>query len=93
MPFAVFAFFALSGYWITRVWSGRYRHTRHPYPTFIVNRWWRLAPVFLLCLLLGLLAAHFNPNAIQPPPDVAIWYVRQLPIIGSSLACRLLPPI
>ena len=90
--FAVYAFFALSGYWITRMWTGRYAGTCQPYLTFLVSRWWRLAPVFFLCLLLALLAAHFNPQAIQPPADLLAWLVRQIPIAGSSAAGRVLPP-
>jgi len=44
----VLVFFALSGFWVHRVWPARYAVTRLPYLTFIVSRWWRLAPVLLV---------------------------------------------
>ena len=43
----VLVFFALSGFWIHRVWKARYCKTRQPWLTFIVSRWWRLAPVMV----------------------------------------------
>lgn len=44
----VLVFFALSGFWIHRVWFGRYSKTRHSWLTFVVSRWWRLAPVMMV---------------------------------------------
>lgn len=43
----VLVFFTLSGFWIHRVWKARYSQTRDPYLTFVVSRWWRLAPIML----------------------------------------------
>lgn len=43
----VLVFFALSGFWIQRVWKARYSKTRYPWATFVVSRWWRLAPIML----------------------------------------------
>src|SRR5258708_13297126 len=56
---AVDVFFVLSGYWITRMWNTRYRQTRIPYITFLVTRWWRLAPVFLVCTVLAFGSTSF----------------------------------
>lgn len=50
----VLVFFALSGYWIHRVWKARYSRTRDPYLTFVVSRWWRLTPVMLFASALTL---------------------------------------
>ncbi|MES2494174.1 MAG: acyltransferase [Pseudomonadota bacterium] len=50
----VLVFFALSGYWVHQVWQGRYRHCRRPYLTFLVSRWWRIAPVMVLASGLSL---------------------------------------
>ena len=44
----VLAFFMLSGFWVHRVWTDRYSHTRQPWLTFIVSRWWRIAPLLIL---------------------------------------------
>jgi peptidoglycan/LPS O-acetylase OafA/YrhL len=90
---AVYAFFILSGYWICRLWNRRYVHTRNPLLTFLVSRWWRLAPVFLLCTLLGeasnfLLGAGIALHLASSPS----WWLRQLLIAGSNGAGTDLPP-
>lgn len=46
---AVCLFFVLSGYWIFVMWEKQYTHARHRYFTFIVSRFWRIVPTFLLC--------------------------------------------
>jgi len=50
----VLVFFVLSGFWVQRVWNDRYRHTRQPWLTFIVSRWWRLAPLLVLATPLAI---------------------------------------
>jgi peptidoglycan/LPS O-acetylase OafA/YrhL len=45
---AVCVFFCLSGYWIDRMYMGRYSAARQPYLTYLVSRVWRLLPAFLL---------------------------------------------
>lgn len=46
---AVCLFFVLSGYWILVMWEKQYAHTTHRYFTFLVSRFWRIIPTFLLC--------------------------------------------
>lgn len=48
---AVLVFFVLSGFWLQRMWAGKYTRTSKPYLTYLVSRLWRLAPVMLLCTL------------------------------------------
>jgi peptidoglycan/LPS O-acetylase OafA/YrhL len=90
---AVDVFFILSGYWITRMWNGRYCRTKASYFTFLVSRWWRLLPVFLICTGLGV-ASAFLLHGIGSPasPSTPGWWLRQAIIIGSSDAGRVLPP-
>ena len=54
--FPVLVFFALSGYWVERVWTARYARTRHPWATFVISRWWRLAPMMVVAALACVLA-------------------------------------
>lgn len=54
--YAVMTFFVLSGYWVQTMWVNKYRHTRSPYWTYIVSRFWRLIPLLLLVSLLMLVA-------------------------------------
>jgi peptidoglycan/LPS O-acetylase OafA/YrhL len=57
---AVYVFFCLSGFWVYRMYVGRYSATRWPYFTYIVSRAWRLLPVFWLVSIITLLLLHFN---------------------------------
>lgn len=59
----VLVFFALSGYWVHRVLATRYALTRRPWLTFIVSRWWRIAPVMLLSSVLALAAMAWLGDA------------------------------
>jgi peptidoglycan/LPS O-acetylase OafA/YrhL len=90
---AVYVFFILSGYWISRLWSLRYLLTSSPILTFMVSRWWRLVPVFLLCTVLsvvfGFLLNGSRPLNLASNPS---WWLRQLLIAGSNGAGTDLPP-
>ena len=50
----VLVFFALSGFWVHRVWNARYSATRAPWLTFIISRWWRIAPVMVLTSVIAM---------------------------------------
>jgi peptidoglycan/LPS O-acetylase OafA/YrhL len=90
---AVYVFFILSGYWITKMWQSRYVRTQNSYITFLISRWWRLAPVFLICSLLGLLSAALLQDPLAPAVLVnPVWWLRQLPIAGSTYGARILAP-
>ena len=89
---AVYLFFILSGYWISKMWDERYAVSRNPLLTFYVSRWWRLAPVFLLCTALGLLWT-LGRGSLPPFRDGPfLWFLRQLPVAGSGGAGSVLPP-
>ncbi|MGB3619096.1 MAG: acyltransferase [Catalinimonas sp.] len=47
-PFAVYVFFILSGYWVSKMWAERYRHARGPLLTFWLSRCWRIYPLYWL---------------------------------------------
>lgn len=59
-PCAVYIFFCLSGYWIHRMYTGRYSATRRPYLTYLVSRAWRLLPTFWLITLVTLSYIYFG---------------------------------
>jgi peptidoglycan/LPS O-acetylase OafA/YrhL len=90
---AVYVFFILSGFWISQMWQQRYAHTHNPLLTFIVSRWWRLAPLFLVCTALSVVS-----NLLLSGGDPlhgghgATWWLRQLPIADSSGVGTDLPP-
>jgi peptidoglycan/LPS O-acetylase OafA/YrhL len=49
---AVFIFFSLSGFWIYKMYTGRYAKARQPYLTYLASRFWRLYPTFWLISIL-----------------------------------------
>ncbi|MGP8443120.1 acyltransferase family protein [Burkholderia vietnamiensis] len=63
---SVYLFFALSGYWVSEMWSKKYSGTRSPYATYIASRIWRIAPVFLICSMLALFLLLKAPSIIAP---------------------------
>jgi peptidoglycan/LPS O-acetylase OafA/YrhL len=90
---AVYVFFILSGYWISRLWRQRYAHTQFPLLTFTVSRWWRLAPVFLLCTALGIGSSFLlNGESALHLANHAAWWLRQFLVAGSNGAGTDLPP-
>jgi peptidoglycan/LPS O-acetylase OafA/YrhL len=90
---AVYVFFILSGYWITKMWQSRYSQTRNSYFTFLVSRWWRLAPVFFVCTLLGFLSSLLLRDGVAPLLlSNLTWWLRQIPIAGSAESTRILAP-
>jgi peptidoglycan/LPS O-acetylase OafA/YrhL len=90
---AVYVFFILSGYWICRMWRQRYIQTHNPLLTFMVSRWWRLAPVFLLCTALSVVSSFLlnGSSALQMAGSLG-WWLREFLIAGANGAGTELPP-
>jgi len=87
---AVYVFFILSGYWIARMWDEKYSRTRAPVITFLVSRWWRLAPV-LFCCLAVVISASWALNWPLRPITLS-WALRQVLVVGSTFGPRVVPP-
>lgn len=62
----VLVFFALSGYWVHKVWFARYAGTVQPWLTFIVSRWWRLAPLMVLAAGASIAALVLTADTMVP---------------------------
>ena len=62
---AVYLFFALSGYWVVKMWQSKYSKLTNPYSTFIFSRIWRLGPIFFLCSLSAIAIVVWLPEAIH----------------------------
>ncbi|WP_442756340.1 acyltransferase family protein [Methylocystis sp. JAN1] len=71
---AVLIFFVLSGYWVATMWTNTYSKTSAAYATFLVSRFWRIAPVFALCSGIAWALLFWRGAA----PDDAGGIVRQL---------------
>lgn len=84
---AVYGFFCLSGYWIHKMWCGRYSQTTHPYFTYLVSRFWRLIPTFLLIGVISLVVETLLGQSIQSLKGSASWthfVLSQLFIFGYA---------
>jgi peptidoglycan/LPS O-acetylase OafA/YrhL len=82
---AVYVFFTLSGYWICTMWIKRYQDNRNGYWIFLCSRFWRLAPVFILCSIITWLLLVVTPNYI---PDKVNWmhqYFSNVMIVGYDM--------
>lgn len=94
--FAVYVFFTLSGYWISVMWNTKYRRCNYSYLVFIISRYWRLLPLFLVCSVIAAWSYHVSPESWDPYPPGAFsslyWWVRTLLIAGCSRQPLLLGP-
>lgn len=86
---AVDLFFALSGYWIYRMWHAEYASLERAYLTFLISRVWRLLPVFYATIALAALCVY--PLGILTFPLPADWswpslnfYVSHLILLGYA---------
>jgi peptidoglycan/LPS O-acetylase OafA/YrhL len=57
--FAVYAFFILSGYWVSRMYDEFYAKKKNAYRLFIYSRILRLYPLYLLCTVCMILVSKF----------------------------------
>ncbi len=86
-------FFVLSGYWIARMWKEKYSLLPNAYRTFVMSRWWRLAPLYVTTQLLAIAYSALKlPGSIDLQGLAIGWWVTQPLIIGSTQFGRLLPP-
>lgn len=82
---AVYLFFVLSGFWVYRMYAGKYRRAPHPGRLFVASRAWRLLPAFLLFNALAFLfhvALHdaaSRQSWLDVIPNVAIIGYASLP--------------
>jgi len=86
----VFLFFAISGYWIASK-SETLPLRLTTLGSFWFGRWWRLAPVFLVCTILALGATYMGLSLSERPEHPLGWFIRQIPILGATSSGRLLP--
>jgi peptidoglycan/LPS O-acetylase OafA/YrhL len=84
---AVFAFYTLSGYLITRVLNERYGFTPRGTAAFLMNRVLRLWPAYLTILGLAIIALHFLPlsqfNHLIRLPRTPVEIIGNIAILGQ----------
>ena len=59
---AVYVFFVLSGYWVSSMWANRYSKCNYAYFVFMVSRYWRLLPLFIVCYIIAACIVFFAPG-------------------------------
>lgn len=101
-PFAVFGFYTLSGYLITKVLNERYYAKSSPMRDFFVNRFWRLYPTYFVAAGLGAVlawlaadqAAYWNNVIRLPDPETEMgWVLTNISIMGLHLGIPVSSPI
>lgn len=103
-PFAVFGFYTLSGYLITKVLNEVYYRKKHAARDFFTNRFWRLYPPYLAAMVLGLLLAIYAPSdasywneAVRIPEDGQsrewLWLIPNVSIVGLHFGLPFSSPI
>ena len=79
---AVYTFFILSGYWISRMWENKYSRTDNPAVVFFISRLVRLLPVFLLANVVAAIVQRLvDPNFLGPNAQAWNW----VPSLASNL--------
>ncbi len=102
--FAVFGFYTLSGYLITKVLNEVYYKKRHATRDFFTNRFWRLYPPYFAAMALGLLLALYAPSdaqywnsAIRMPAagqnNEWFWLIPNVSIVGLHFGLPFASPI
>ena len=89
---AVNGFFALSGYWITRLWDNTYSKLPTPISTFYISRAWRIYPLALIGTLAMVTITHTVKGSVLWPNLALIGLRMQRPILNPpewSLAIEL----
>lgn len=103
-PFAVFGFYTLSGYLITKVLNEVYYKKKHAARDFFTNRFWRLYPPYFAAMALGLLLAVYAPSeasywneAVRMPEDGSthewLWLIPNVSIVGLHFGLPFSSPI
>ncbi len=90
---AVNVFFLLSGFWISSMWQSQYRACRLPYSSFVISRFWRLAPLYWCCWLMSGVLFFLFPIRWADVQTYAnlTWVVRSLAIVSSAGQPQWLP--
>lgn len=89
----VYLFFALSGFWVQRMWVGRYATTRAPYLTFLISRAWRLLPVFVLAGALTVVTLRVMGRPWSASDGDAPWRVAASSLAILGYADLRAPPV
>ncbi len=98
--YAVFGFFVLSGYLMVLVTNRTYPLTTAGVSKFLVNRFLRIYPIYIVILLISLLVVYYTPNSqvfneALKLPDTASDWVRNVFIFGMAYdsGSRIIPPV
>lgn len=78
---AVDLFFVLSGFWIARMWTGRYARSQNPYVTYLASRAWRIMPVAALTAGLSWVVAMWR-HSIPAHLDLIHQAISNIVLLG-----------
>lgn len=85
---AVYLFFTLSGYWITKIYKEKYNYQPTSILKFILSRWLRLFPVLLISTLIFIIAfpneRYRLEEFLHMDHSTLSWWARLSAICGVS---------
>lgn len=93
--YAVYVFFILSGYWVAKMYQEKYRGLQFTYLSWIISRWWRLFPVFIVCLICAIatnsILQLLAPTSNYPPINI-VGAIIEASVLFTSFHNDYLPP-
>ncbi len=74
------------------MWQQKYSKHKYSYISFLLGRWWRLAPLFIVVQLLAVAYVGLGGAGNRAAVSNWKWWATQPLVAGSSQFDRLLPP-
>lgn len=94
---AVYLFFVLSGFWVSKLWVDKYCKLRFAVPVFIASRWLRIMPLLCASILIAWLAAWLRPDwadsSFFESAQTLRWWLRIFAGVGISDQVVALPVV
>ena len=81
---AVYIFFALSGYWVARMWNEKYRAGKTPWRTFVLARFLRIWPLFLITNIAAMLMFEWLGQPVPSACSTATVLACAHSLVGNS---------
>lgn len=86
--FAVYAFFILSGFWVSKMFQEKYMLQENPVRTYLVSRFLRIYPLYLFLLLLALPVLYYEDAGffqLESIRDYILFWLTNLGLFGQYL--------
>ncbi|AEE50750.1 acyltransferase family protein [Haliscomenobacter hydrossis] len=86
--FAVYSFFILSGFWVSKMFQEKYLPQQNPVRTYLISRFLRIYPLYLFLLLLALPVLYYEDAGFFQQEsiwDYSLFWLTNLGLLGQHL--------